>query len=36
MAPGPFFDGSTVDSDNNFYYWDGAADNSTSHINTWN
>jgi len=31
-----YFDGSTVDADKYFYYWDGTPDASTSHINTWN
>ena len=31
-----FFDGSTPDSDGNFYSWSGTPDASTSRLNTWN
>jgi len=35
-AVGPYFDGSSVDSDKYFYSWEGAVNASASRINTWN
>lgn len=32
----PYFDGSTPDSNNNFYSWAGVADASVSNLNSWN